>query len=367
MERKAAQRRAPNSLFPLLAILALPLSGLTALFPATTQAEDRYIWEALPERAPGPGDSAAMIALGKKLFEERQLSRDGTLSCRSCHDLDGKAGGDGRARARGVGGALGPRNTPTVWNAAFMRVLFWDGRVSTLEAQAAGPLLNPIEMGLPSTAEAERRIRAIPDYQPAFDAAFGKGAPIRFDGMTRAIAAYERTLITPDSPYDRFVRGDANALDAPQKRGMALFEATGCVLCHRGPNFSDASVPGGRHPLRLFPAHAGPAEARHPSLRDKGRAGAWRIPSLRNVALTGPWLHNGAVNRLEEVVRIMAESQLARSANLNTWHRPDGTLVKADRRPLGKQDVQDIVAFLHALSSDRLSKASTGPEPGKHH
>ncbi|MBN8283824.1 cytochrome c peroxidase [Zoogloea sp.] len=367
MDRKPARRHAPDSLVLLLALLTLPLSGLTAPIPAATQAEGRYIWEALPERAPGPGDSAAMIALGKKLFEERQLSRDGSLSCRSCHDLDRKAGGDGRARARGVGGALGPRNTPTVWNAAFMRVLFWDGRASTLEAQAAGPLLNPIEMGLPSTAEAERRIRAIPGYRPAFEAAFGKGTPIRFDGMTRAIAAYERTLITPDSPYDRFVRGDPNALDATQKRGMALFEATGCVLCHRGPNFSDASAPGGRHPLRLFPAHAGPAEARHPSLRDKGRAGAWRIPSLRNVALTGPWLHNGAVKRLEDVVRIMAESQLARSATLHTWYRPDGTLVKADRRPLGKQDVQDIVAFLHALSSDRLSKASTGPDPGRHH
>ncbi|KAB2969176.1 cytochrome c peroxidase [Zoogloea sp.] len=325
--------------------------------PAISPPPDgRYVWEALPERPPGPPGSPALIALGRRLFEEPRLSADGSLSCRSCHDLYGKAGADGRATARGIGGAVGPRNTPTVWNTAFQRVLFWDGRAPSLEAQAAGPILNPIEMGLPSAAEAERRIRSAPGYAAAFRAAYGGGAPVSFAGITRAIAAYERTLITSDSPYDRFVRGDMNALDAPQRRGMALFEAVGCVLCHRGPNFSDASLPDGRHPLRLFPANPGPAEARHPSLRVDGRAMAWRIPSLRNVALTGPWLHNGAVKRLDEVVRIMAESQLARSGRLNTWRTSDGTLGRVDRSPLSRQDVADIVAFLHALSSDSLRR-----------
>jgi cytochrome c peroxidase len=323
--------------------------------PALTR-QAHYVWEALPERAPEPADNpgnAAKVALGKRLFNEKKLSGDGTLSCAACHDLYAHAGADARPTALGIDEQRGPRNTPTVWNAAFMSRLFWDGRAASLEEQAKGPILNPIEMGMPTPAEAERRLQRDASYRNDFVRAFGDRQPISFERIAQAIAAYERTLITPDAPYDRFVRGDATALTPAQLRGMALFESVGCVLCHRGPSFSDAGLIGGETALRIFPANATNYEKRYDLLLD-GKRGIWRIASLRNVALTGPWLHNGSVDKLEEVVRIMASAQLGRSGKLNAWLNDDRQLGKADRSPIGDAEVADLVAFLEALSSDRL-------------
>lgn len=316
----------------------------------------RYVWQALPEQAPIPADNPPTpekLALGKRLFNEKRLSGDGKLSCASCHDLYQKAGGDGRATALGIAAQVGTRNTPTVWNAAFQSVLFWDGRATSLEAQAKGPILNPIEMGLSSPAEAERRLLVDPSYRADFARAFGDDG-ITFERIAMALAAYERTLITPDAPFDRFVRGDAGALNQAQMRGMALFESIGCILCHRGPGFSDASLLGGQNPLRYFPANATPYEQQYKLLTEAGERGIWRVASLRNVALTGPWLHNGSVDKLEEVVRIMASAQLGRSARLMAWMGQDNALSRVDRSPLSDREVADIVAFLNALSSDAL-------------
>jgi cytochrome c peroxidase len=315
-----------------------------------------YVWQALPEQAPEPADNRgnpAKVALGKRLFNEKRLSGDGTLACASCHDLYTHAGADARPTALGIEQQRGPRNTPTVWNAAFMSRLFWDGRAATLEEQAMGPILNPIEMGMSTPAEAERRLRLDASYRRDFARAFGDSQPISFVRVAQAIAAYERTLITPDAPYDRFVRGDATALTPAQLRGMALFESLGCVLCHRGPSFSDAGLVGGESAFRIFPANATPYEKQYDLLLD-GKRGTWRIASLRNVALTGPWLHNGSVDKLEEVVRIMASAQLGRSGKLNAWLNDDRQLGKADRSPISDKEVADLVAFLEALSSDRL-------------
>ena len=323
----------------------------------------RYVWEALPAAAPAPADNPttpARVALGQRLFAETRLSGDGTLTCASCHDLQAKAGADGRPTATGARGQVGDRNTPTVWNAAFQSRLFWDGRAPSLEAQVKGPILNPIEMALPSPAEAERRLAVDAGYRAAFAAAFGDER-ITFDRIAQAIAAYERTLVATDTPYDRFVHGDAAALTPAQLRGMALFESVGCVLCHRGPNFSDASLLGGDNPYRFFPANETPFETKYPLLLEDGRRGVWRVPSLRNVALTGPWLHNGSVDRLAEVVRIMAGAQLGRSEKFIAWLGDDSGLGRIDRSPLAERDVQDLVAFLEALSSDTLRRANTGP------
>lgn len=319
-----------------------------------------YVWGTLPERAPEPADNPSnplKIELGKRLFYEKRLSADGTLSCASCHDLYEKAGGDGRATALGIAQQTGPRNAPTVWNAAFQSVLFWDGRAPSLEAQAKGPILNPIEMGMPTPTEAERRLNADTSYRTQFAQAFGDGQPISFERIAQAIASYERTLIIADSPYDRFVRGDPKALNQAQLRGMALFESVGCVLCHRGPNFSDASLLGGETPWRLFPANETAYERKYKLLDEAGQRGVWRIPSLRNVALTGPWLHNGSVDKLDEVVRIMASAQLGRSTGLMTWLNQNSSLGKIDRSPLSDREIRDIVAFLEALSSDTLRAA----------
>ncbi len=324
----------------------------------------RHAWAALPDVAPAPPHNPttpARVALGERLFQETRLSGDGTLSCASCHDLHGKAGGDGRATARGIAGKVGPRNTPTVWNAAFQSVLFWDGRARSLEEQATGPILNPIEMGLPSPAEAERRLGADSGYRAAFAAAFGDEA-ITFERIAMAIAAFERTLVTPDAPYDRFVRGDASALSPAQLRGMALFEALGCVTCHAGPAFSDASLLVEGMPLRFFPANPTPYEKKYRLLTEgtTGERGAWRVPSLRNVALTGPYFHNGAVDDLAEAVRVMATAQLnlaldTAPARGSYWLSEQHELHRTEQRTLTERDVADIVAFLRALSSDRLA------------
>jgi len=316
----------------------------------------RHVWTALPAVAPAPADNPttpAKVALGRRLFFEKKLSGDGSLACASCHDLFASAGADGRPTAKGIAGQLGMRNTPTVWNAAFQSVLFWDGRAASLEEQAMGPILNPLEMGLASPAEAERRLNADAAYRAEFQAAFGDAAPISFVRIAQAIAAFERTLITPDSPYDRFVRGETGALTRAQLRGMALFETVGCVLCHRGPNFSDASLLGGENARRIFPANATSYETKY-GLLVNGERAVWRVASLRNVALTGPWLHNGSVDSLPEVVRIMAGAQLGRSAGLTTWLDEKRVLGKVDRSPLGEREIADLVAFLEALSSDSL-------------
>jgi len=219
---------------------------------------------------------------------------------------------------------------------------------------------------MPSVAEAERRITADPSYREEFRRVFGD-QPINFDLIAKAIAAFERTLITPDAPYDRFVRGDPGALTPAQQRGMALFESVGCVTCHSGPAFSDASLLGGRMPLRYFPANATPYETRYNLMADGGATGRigvrgiWRVPSLRNVALTGPYFHNGSVDKLPEAVRIMAAAQLGASvggtatpAHTVVWSPEERLFNRMERRAVSDQDVEDIVAFLHSLSSDTL-------------
>jgi cytochrome c peroxidase len=347
-----------------------------ALASAVTPAEappSRYVWQALPAAAPDPVDNPATpakVSLGKRLFFERRLSADGTLSCASCHDLYGHAGADGRKTAVGIAGKTGARNAPTVWNAAFLSLLFWDGRAPSLEEQAKGPILNPVEMGMPSAAAVAARLHADASYREEFARAFGPDRPITLDLVAKAIAAYERTLITADTPYDRYVRGDGEALDAAQLRGMALFETLGCVNCHQGPAFSDASILGGRIPLRFFPTNTTPYEIKYDLRADGGaisRHGLrhlWRVPSLRNVALTGPWLHNGSVDDLAEVVRIMASTQLGATVDAGiaparpVFPSGNGERARIERRPLDDQDVADIVAFLHALSSDMLAAAA---------
>ncbi len=325
-------------------------------------SREQYVWRALPEQAPSPAynpSSPQKIALGEQLFFDKRLSRDGTLSCASCHDLYKHAGADGRATALGIDRQTGNRNAPTVWNTAFQTMFFWDGRAPSLEEQAKGPLMNPIEMGMPSPAEVEKRVREQKRYQEAFADVFGPGTAITLDRIAQAIAAYERSLITPDTPYDRFVRGEINALTPAQLRGMNLFQSVGCVTCHHGPNFSAASIFDNSMPQRIFPSNPIPQEQQYNLLLEHNAGtntnrGVWRVPSLRNVALTGPWLHNGAVNKLEEVVRIMAAGQLGRAGHYLLWSERESSMSEHNQPKLSDQEVADIVSFLNALSSDRL-------------
>jgi cytochrome c peroxidase len=322
-----------------------------------------YIWEPLPESAPVPAGNAmteAKVSLGKRLFFDKNLSLDRTLSCSSCHDVLGGSGDDGKPTSVGIDHQVGGRNAPTVWNAAFQSVLFWDGRAKSLEDQAKGPLINPIEMGMPSWDAVEMRVRDDPRYPELFIKAFGADVVIDIERIAQALASYERTLITPDSPYDRFVRGELDALTSEQLRGMALFQSIGCINCHFGPNFSGASLFDPRAPLRIFPIYPTPFEQRYNLTQDSGASqpnsgrGSWRVPSLRNVALTGPWLHNGSVDELADVVRIMSSVQLGFTGRYLVWSDDYKVMTELDRPTLSDHEIDDIVAFLHALSSDRL-------------
>lgn len=332
----------------------------------------RGLWRTLPETPPAPAGNpttAEKAILGERLFNDPALSANGRIACSSCHDVAHGAGDDRRPTAVGITGVPGRRNTPTVFNAAFQARLFWDGRAASLERQALGPLVNPDEMGMPTLAAVEHRVKLDPSYGDAFSRAFGEGASITIERIAEAIAAYERTLATPDTPYDRFIRGDEAALTEGQKRGMWLFETLGCVVCHSGPNFSGASNIGPRSPYRVFLASRSDFGARYALSADKGMAGPdakdgiWRIPSLRNVALTAPYFHNGSVAHLSEAVRVMASTQLyARVGEEKPdergklwWSSETRSFSRVERKFVSDLDVEDIVAFLNALSSDRLA------------
>lgn len=220
-------------------------------------------------------------------------------------------------------------------------------------------------------AAIEARLREMPDYGPLFAQAFGDNR-VSLDRVTKAIAAFERTLVTPDTPYDRFVRGDAGALSAPQKRGMALFQEIGCIECHSGPNFSEASSFSQASGFRLFPAIDNAWLDSFDLRADKGAAsgarGLFRVPSLRNVALTGPYFHNGTVADLAEAVRIMAVSQRGvilsedmREGQGIRWQPDQGRLGVSAAKVLTERDIEDMVAFLNALTSDRLAQDRAAP------
>ena len=334
-------------------------------------------WEPLPDTAPEPANNPSTpekIALGRRLFNDPMLSRDGSVACISCHDTKRGAGVDGRQYSKGVGGQLGGRNAPTVFNAAFQARQFWDGRARSLEEQALGPIANPVEMGSTDLNAVVERLKAEPSYVEAFTAAFGAEEPVSTDHLAKAIAAYERTLITPDAPYDRFVRGDQNAMTLEQVRGMSLFESVGCTDCHAGPNFSSASMLApdrGGTGFRLFPAQPSAFDAKYglnadPGSRPKGSApGLWRVPSLRNIALTGPYFHNGSVSDLTEAVRVMAVSQSGRVLSESPILQPAVAWLPGERRviryrqtPVSEAEIADIAAFLRALTSDKLAEAA---------
>ncbi|MDH5229485.1 MAG: cytochrome-c peroxidase [Gammaproteobacteria bacterium] len=301
-------------------------------------------FEPLPANPPIPADNpmtAAKIELGKQLFFDPRLSIDGTISCNSCHNVM-SSGTDNRSVSVGVAGAKGGRSAPTVWNAAFLSAQFWDGRAATLEDQAKGPILAHVEMAMPSADAAVKRIKSIPGYVQSFKAVFAGEDPVTYDNMAKAIATYERTLITPNSPFDRYMRGDKTAMTDQAVRGMKTAESVGCTSCHNGPNFSGPALPAGTPFLQKFPTYSGSSyEKKYDLASDLGRYGVtkdasdknmWRVPTWRNVAITAPYFHNGKVETLSEAIRVMAKTQL--------------------NKDLSNKQVADIEAFLHSLTGE---------------
>lgn len=301
--------------------------------------------EPLPSKPPVPKSNpmtAAKIELGKQLYFDTRLSRTGNISCNTCHNVM-STGADYTPGSFGVDAKVGDRNSPTVWNAAFMSVQFWDGRAPSLEEQAKGPLTNPIEMGMENHDAVMARVKSIPGYAPAFKKAFpGVKDPMTIDHLAQAIASYERTLITPNSKYDRFARGNKSAFNAREKRGWDLVNEVGCMSCHSGPNFAGPKLPEGSGFFMKFPTFPGSEyDSKYALMDDPGRMkatnkpedkGMWRVASWRNVAITAPYFHNGKVKTLEEAVKVMARAQL--------------------NKTLTEDQVQDIVAFLNTLTGE---------------
>jgi cytochrome c peroxidase len=298
--------------------------------------------DAMPDHAPATPQNPITpekAELGKLLFFDPRISRTEKVSCNSCHNVFTN-GSDGKSVAIGVEGKTGTRHAPTVFNALFNSVQLWDGRAPSLEAQAKGPLINPVEMGMPDHQAVVDRLAKIPGYQKLFKNVFGDQQFITIEHFAEAVATYERTLITPDSAYDLFARGDIHALSPAAQRGMVLTRTIGCTACHSGPNFAGPSLPVGTGFFMRFPTFRGSEyELEYHLADDLGRFNAtrkkddknmWKVQSWRNVAIRGPYFHNGSVPSLEEAVRVMARTQL--------------------NKILIESQVKDIVAFLESLT-----------------
>jgi len=249
--------------------------------------------------------TAAKVKLGRMLYYEPRLSLANDVSCNSCHDL-ASYGVDGKATSTGHKGQIGGRNSPTVYHAAGHLAQFWDGRAADVEEQAKGPVLNPIEMAMPSRAEVEWRLERIPGYVELFKQAFpGEAKPVTFNNMALAIGVFERGLVTP-SRWDRFMQG-GGGLSAQEMSGHHEFMHSGCASCHNGPYLGGGSYQkvGVMNPW--------------PNQLDLGRVGithadkdkmVFKVPSLRNIEKTGPYFHDGKVGKLDEAVKMMGKHQL---------------------------------------------------------
>lgn len=280
------------------------------------------------------------VTLGRALFHEPRLSITKTISCNTCHNVD-TFGVDGKPQSEGHNKKLGTRNSPTVYNAAGHFAQFWDGRKPTVEEQATGPILNPVEMGMPDEKNvvAELRLEASPGYVAMFKKAFpGEKDPVSFANVGKAIGAFERRLVTP-SRWDKFLKGDKAALTADEKRGFNTFVKTGCTACHNG-----VLVGGGMFQKLglLAPWPKTDDQGRYEVTKNDADKMMFKVPSLRNVEKTAPYFHDGSVATLPEAVKLMAKHQLGKE--------------------LSEGDVTAIVTWLKALTGE-LPKAYAAPPP----
>jgi cytochrome c peroxidase len=277
------------------------------------------------------------IELGKLLYFDKRLSLDGTIACATCHDPQ-KGWAERTATSTGIDSQVGGRNAPTVINAAYATAQFWDGRMDTLEQQALGPIENPIEMGH-KLDDLVPQLNEIPGYKEKFQAVFG--TDVTSDGIAKAIAAFERTVLSGNSPYDKFKGGDESALSAAQKRGLELFENAGCSTCHAPPLFSNYKY----YNAGVDAEKENPDPGRKDFTKDEKDMGKFRVPALRDVANTGPYFHDGSAATLEAAVALMVGGGKD-NPNLS------GMLKGIRDEGLTEDDQKNLVEFLKALSGD---------------
>jgi cytochrome c peroxidase len=265
-----------------------------------------------PPIPPGNPQTTLKIQLGKQLYFDTRLSKDNTISCATCHD-PAMGWSDAGPTSSGINSQKGGRRAPPVSNAAYLPLQFWDGRAPSLEEQAKGPIQNPIEMG--NTHDAMlRTVGDIPGYVDEFKTVFGPGA-ITTDHVAQAIAAFERTVVTTDSPFDRFVRGEEDALTDQEKWGLEIFNGKGhCTACHWGGNFTDGRF----HNIGVREGNpAKPDLGRFEITKNAGDRGAFKTPTVRDAALRAPYLHDGSEKSLESLVELYNNGGGADATNID--------------------------------------------------
>ncbi|HET6520141.1 MAG TPA: cytochrome-c peroxidase [Geminicoccaceae bacterium] len=325
------RRRTPVAALAASLVVCAPVAAQDGLLD-----EARSLFEPIPQQPPelpGIASTPDRVELGKMLYFEPRLAESHAITCNSCH-IVGMGGVDAQETSIGHRWQRGSRNAPTVLNAVFNTAQFWDGRAADLEEQAGGPLVNPIEMAT-SEQHAVEQLKAIPGYADAFARAFpGEADPITFKNVRDAIALFEATLITPNAPFDRFLAGDEGAMTGEQTEGLRLFIDNGCAACHSGINV------GGQMYAPFGVVEQPGAEFLPPD--DRGRFQVtetvsdeyvFKVPTLRNIALTPPYFHSGRSWDLRQAVAVMGASQLGIELS-------DG-------------EIDRITAFMHALTGEQ--------------
>lgn len=311
-------------------LAAVSVTCIASLVSFSALADDnswKGAFQPLPDSAVSAEHptSPEKIALGKSLYMDTRLSKNDKMSCNSCHNIS-TFGVDNEPTSPGHEGKRGGRNSPSSFNAALHIAQFWDGRAKDVEAQALGPILNPIEMGMDSDVSVIEKLKKDPKTVAAFKAAFPDQAdPLTYKNLGEAIGAFERTLITP-SRFDAYLKGDDNALTAAEKAGGKLFVQTGCTACHMGATLGGQMY----QKLGLVKDYPTKDMGRFEVTKLEADKKMFKVPSLRNVAKTGPYFHDGSVKTLEEAVSQMAEYQLGKN--------------------LSKEEVASIVTFLNTLT-----------------
>ena len=319
-----------------LTCLLVTMSAMWVLSPVSAPAQGQFLANTSPPPVPVPADNPqtdAKIRLGAQLYFDTRLSADHTISCATCHDpVTGWA--NHNATDTGIKGQVGGRNSGTIIDSGYMTFQFWDGRAGSLEEQALGPIHNPIEMG-ETLENVVRKLNAIPGYKEQFQQIFG--TDVTTDGIAKAIASFERTIVSGPSPYDRYLAGDKKAMSSAAVRGMEIFNGKGhCSPCHSGPMFSDQTF----HNIGVGADAAEPDIGREAITKDPNDRGKFKTPGLRNVAQTHPYLHTGAEKTLMAVVEYYDRGG-NRNPNLDPMMLP---------LHLTQGEKKDLVAFLEALT-----------------
>jgi cytochrome c peroxidase len=287
------------------------------------------------------------IELGKQLYFDKRLSRDNSVSCASCHDPQ-KGWSNGDRFATGIRGQIGGRSAPSLINAAYQKNQFWDGRASEVEGQALGPIQNPIEMDL-TLPEMTERLNKIDGYRQQFQKVFGSDATP--EAVAKAIASFERTILSGNAPYDRFKAGDKTALSPAAQRGMnVFFNKANCSACHAGPNFTDGAF----HNIGVGMDQKDPDIGRQTVSKQVADRGSFKTPTLREIARTAPYMHDGSQKTLEEVIEYYRKGGNA-NAQLDEEIFP---------LKISDEEKKDLITFLQeGLSSPDYPMVEPPPLP----